>query len=79
MLSKERLRSVKQACSRTIQTSGAIGFGRGAHHRRCAREGLTGPMMPRKRPKLQAAGPISVRLGVGLVVVVEGFVFFEGW
>ncbi len=41
-LHKERLQSVKQACSRTIQTSGANRFVRGAHHRRCAREGLTG-------------------------------------
>ena len=39
---KERLRCVKQTCSRTIQTSGADCFVRGAHHRRCAREGLTG-------------------------------------
>src|SRR5215510_10924918 len=31
---------VKQACSRTIQTSSADRFVRGAHHRRCAREGL---------------------------------------
>ena len=39
---KERLQSVKQACSRTIQTSGANRFVGRAHHRRCAREGLTG-------------------------------------
>ena len=45
---------VKQACSRTIQTSGADRFVRGAHHRRCAREGLTGFMMPYVRGKLQA-------------------------
>src|SRR5262245_59091109 len=39
---KERLRNVKHACSRTIQTSGANRFVRRAHHRRCAREGLLG-------------------------------------
>ena len=34
---------VKQACSRTIQKRPAlICFVRGAHHRRCAREGLIG-------------------------------------
>jgi len=48
---------VKQACSRTIQTSGANCLGRGAHHRRCAREGLTEPMMPYVGGKLQAGGP----------------------
>jgi hypothetical protein len=47
---------VKQACSRTIQTSGADRFVRGAHHRRCAREGLTAVMMPHVLGKLQA-GP----------------------
>ena len=48
---------VKQACSRTIQTSGADRFVRGAHHRRCAREGLTGFMMPHVQVKLQGAAP----------------------
>jgi hypothetical protein len=32
-LNKERLRSVTQTCSRTIQTPALIGFMRGAHHR----------------------------------------------
>ena len=45
MLLSERLRVLQQACSRTIQTSGANRFVRGAHHRRCAREGLTPLMM----------------------------------
>ena len=31
-----------------------IVFVRGAHHRRCAREGLTGRMMPHVQGKLQA-------------------------
>jgi len=44
------------ACSRTIQTSGADHLVRGAHHRRCAREGLTGFMMPYLGGKLQGAG-----------------------
>jgi len=48
---------LKQACSRTIQTSGADHFLRGAHHRRCAREGLTGLMMPYKQGPLQLTGP----------------------
>src|SRR5260370_13424673 len=39
--SRERLRSLKSACSRTIQNASANRFVRGAHHRRCAREGLT--------------------------------------
>ena len=39
--SKERLLKLKSACSRTIQTP-TLTFLRGAHHRRCAREGLTG-------------------------------------
>ncbi len=47
MLSKkERLLKLKSACSRTIPNAGANSFMRGAHHRRCAREGLTGNMMP---------------------------------
>jgi hypothetical protein len=45
---------VKQTCSRTIQTSSADRFVRGAHHRRCAREGLTWLMMPYAQCKLQA-------------------------
>jgi urease beta subunit len=48
---------VKQTCSRTIQTSSAYHFVRGAHHRRCAREGLTGFMMPYAQGKLQAHWP----------------------
>ena len=46
MLFEERLRSVKQANSRTSKNASADRFMRGAHHRRCAREGLTAPMMP---------------------------------
>jgi putative transcriptional regulator len=34
--------------------AGAYRFLRGAHHRRCAREGLTEPMMPHVQYKLQA-------------------------
>jgi len=45
---------VKQACSRTIQTSGANRFVRGAHHRRCAREGLTEPYNAQSEPQVQA-------------------------
>jgi hypothetical protein len=59
---------VKQTCSRTIQTSSADHFVRGAHHRRCAREGLTGFMMPHAQGKLQAnrtgGTPCSVNLFV---------------
>ncbi len=36
------------------KTSSADHFVRGAHHRRCAREGLTGFMMPYAQGKLQA-------------------------
>jgi hypothetical protein len=46
---------MKQTCSRTIQTSSADRFVRGAHHRRCAREGLTGFMMPYVQGKLQVS------------------------
>src|SRR6185503_9772283 len=56
----ERLRSLKQACSRTIQTSGANRFVRGAHHRRCAREGLTEPIMPYFWLKAQMANTMVV-------------------
>ena len=45
---------MKQACSRTIQTSGANRFVRGAHHRRCAREGLTGAYNAQFEPQVQA-------------------------
>ena len=42
-----------------------IVFVRGAHHRRCAREGLIGLMMPYYGPKLQPAGPtIPILLGI---------------
>ena len=54
MLSNERLLKLKSACSRTIQNAGAELFMRGAHHRRCAREGLTGAMMPYGYALLQA-------------------------
>ena len=40
LLQKSGFGVLKQACSRTIQTPALI-FVRGAHHRRCAREGLT--------------------------------------
>ncbi len=53
LLTQERLRSVKQASSRTIQTSGASRFVRGAHHRRCARVGLTKRYDALAGPKLQ--------------------------
>jgi len=54
MLFKERLRSVKQANSRTSKNAGADRFVRWAHHRRCAREGLTAAMMPYGCGLLQA-------------------------
>jgi hypothetical protein len=38
----ERLLKFKSACSRTIQNAAANSARRGAHHRRCAREGVTG-------------------------------------
>ena len=47
---------VKQACSRTIQTSGPNRFVRGAHHRRCAREGLIEVIMPDAGPSCKAPG-----------------------
>ena len=57
MLNEERLQKCnKQNLLSTIQTSGANRFVRGAHHRRCAREGLTWPMMPQIQPKLQVSG-----------------------
>jgi hypothetical protein len=56
MLFEERLRSVKQANSRTSKNASADRFVRGAHHRRCAREGLTEPMMPYVGSKLQTHG-----------------------
>ena len=37
-----------------FQNAGADRFVRGAHHRRCAREGLTAPMMPYGYALLQA-------------------------
>jgi len=41
MLSEERLRSVKTSLLSNHPNAGANHFVRGAHHRRCAREGLT--------------------------------------
>ena len=46
MLLKERLLKLNTSLLSKIQTSGADRFVRGAHHRRCAREGLTVTMMP---------------------------------
>ena len=51
---------VKQACSRTIQTSGANRFVRGAHHRRCAREGLIGVYDALSTVKLQGSVPLQL-------------------
>ena len=45
---------VKQPALEPSKTSSANHFVRGAHHRRCAREGLTGHMMPYVQGKLQA-------------------------
>ena len=59
MLDQERLRSVKQACSRTTQTSGADFLcARGASPSMRERR-ITAPMMPYLRGKLQVHGPLS--------------------
>ena len=48
---------VERARSRTIQTSSADQFVRGAHHHRCAREGVNGVHNALCQRKLQGTTP----------------------
>ena len=60
---------VKQACSRTIQTSGADRFVRGAHHRRCAREGLIGGYDALWQRKLQVSRALDHYFRQQIIIV----------